>query len=186
MSLNAKKLLNSDLPGIPAGVTGLTVKEVVAGGIHTVYFDFNQMPVTVANTTGASFGSQKLYTYLEGRIYNMGGFSKFPTISWAGESIVATGSGDYSIGTTATAEATLATTDVDIQASTAMLDPFAGGVGSSAGAAFASPAAFDGTGTAKEIHLNVIIDDADVSDLDTDTVLFTGSAKLVYVHFGDL
>ncbi len=186
MSQNAKKLVNSDLPGIPAGAPGLTVREVVAGGIHTVYFDFNRMPVTVANTSGASFGSQKLYTYLEGRIYNMGGFSKFPIISWVGESIVQTGSGDYSLGTTATADATLSTTDVDVQASTAMLDPFVGGVGSSAGAVFAAPAAFDGTGTAKEIHLNVIIDDADVSDLDSDTALFTGSAKLVYAHFGDV
>jgi hypothetical protein len=186
MSQNAKNLIGSDLPGIPAGVPGLTIKEVIAGGLHTVYFSFNQMPVTVANTSGASFGSQKLYTYREGRIYNMGGFTKFPTISWVGEDIGVTGSGDYSLGTTATADATLSTTDVDVQASTAMLDPFVDGVGSSAGAVFATPAAFDGTGTAKEIHLNVIIDDADVSDGASDIVLFTGSGKLVYAHFGDL
>lgn len=184
MSRNAKNLVGSDIPGIGAAAVGLRVREVVAGGLHTVYFEFAAMPVVVTNVTGASFGSQQLYTYQQGRIYNLGGYTQFTRIDWAGQ-IADGGSGDYSIGTTASSDATLAGTDVDIQASTAMLDPFVSGIGTGSGV-FAAPAAFDGTTTAKEAHFNVIVDDADVGDTDVDTILFTGTGKLVYVHFGDI
>jgi hypothetical protein len=182
MARNAKGLANSATPG--TGANGVKVQNVVAGNFITTTLTLTSVPITVANTTGASFGSLKLYDFPAGRIYILGGSSSF-TFTWTGQSIAADGSGDYSIGTTATADATLGGTDVDIQASTAMLDPFVLGVGTGSGV-FAAPAAHDGTGTAKDMYLNMIIDDADVADTDTDTVLMTGTIVFAWVQFGDI
>lgn len=183
MSRNARQLIGSVAPGTPAN--GVKADHVLAGNFITTTLSLNSVPVTVANTTGASFGSLKLFDFSAGRINILGGSSNFTSIVWTGESIAAAGSGDYSLGTTATAEATLAGTEINIQASTAMLDPFVLGVGSGSGV-FAAGAAYDGTATPIDLYLNVIIDDADVADLDSDTVLFTGTVKIVWAHFGDI
>lgn len=162
----------------------VTLQETDAGAFRSVILTLASTPVTVANTTGASFGNVKLYDFPAGRIYLLGGSSSL-TFTWTGEDIAATGSGDYSIGSTGTADATLNSTDVDMQASTAMLDPFVSGVGTGSGV-FASPAAFDGTATAIDMYLNMIIDDADVADGASDTVLVSGTVKFAWVDFGDI
>lgn len=142
------------------------------------------MPVTVANTTGASFGNQKLYDFPLGRIFVKGCTAYFGTITF-GSTIGSAGSGDYSIGTTATADATLSGTDVNILPSSAMLDPFVVRTGSSnAGTALAAAAAFDGTATAIDAILNVTVDDADVSDAGTDTAYFTGVIVITWENHG--
>jgi hypothetical protein len=66
-----------------------------------------------------------------------------------------------------------------------MLDPFVSGVGTGSGV-FAAPAAHDGTSTAKDAYLNIIIDDADVADAASDTVLVTGTVQIVWCFFGDI
>lgn len=152
--------------------TTLTLKDVV---------------VTTGNTTGASFGSTKLYDFPEGRIAILSNIAYFTEIDWAGSDIAVGGSGDYSLGSTATADATLSSTDVDMLPSTAMLDPFVAGVGrSNAGSALAALAQFDGTTTAVDMNLNAIIDDADVSDgAASDDVRFTGTIEFVWCNIGD-
>lgn len=171
--------------GAAAG-TGVTATESGDSTVHQTTLTLVNTPVTVANTTGASFGSQKLYDFPEGRLLILGVTAYFSTIDWSGQDIGATGSGDYSLGTTATADATLATTDVDLLPSSAMLDPFVAGVGSSnAGTALAASAQFDGTATPKDCYLNVIIDDADVADAASDIVLFTGTIKITWINLGD-
>ncbi len=82
------------------------------------------------------------------------------------------------------ATARLATTDVDLMASTAMLDPFVAGVGTGNGA-FVKDTEFDGTTTAKDAFLNIIIDDADVADAASDIVLVSGTIILDVVWSGD-
>lgn len=167
--------------GLPAN--GVTIEsEVIAGNFVSQRLRFINVPVTVANTTGASFGSVKIFDFPLGKIYIIGGGDNF-TFDWSTESIVQTGSGDYSIGTTATADATLSSTDANIQASTAMLDPFVAGLGTGAGS-LASPTEHDGKSTAKDAYLNIIIDDADVSNADTDIVLVSGYLDWNWVQNG--
>lgn len=182
MSRNATFLRNSQQPGT-APASQVRVTEVVAGNMHSVTLTLNQLPVTVANTTGASFGSRQLYDFLAGRIHVIGGTSNL-SFTWTGEDIAATGSGDYSIGTTATADATLSGTDVNLQASTAMLDPFVNGVGTGSGA-FAAPASYDGTSTPIDMFLNIIIDDVDVADGASDVVTVSGTIEFAYFNLGD-
>jgi len=140
-------------------------------------------PVTVANTSGASFGGGKIYDFPEGRIGVLGCIASL-TFTWTGTTIAAAGSGDFSIGSTVTADATLATTEVNILPSTAMLDPFVLGVGTGSGA-LAAAAQIDGTTTPVDAILNLIIDDADVSDAGSAIVLVTGTITITWLNLGD-
>ena len=159
---------------------------------HQTLLLFTDCPVVTGNTTAISFGSKQIYTFPTARILVHGVtayFNKitFNTVAGATGDIAGGGSGDYSLGSTATADSTLGTTDVDLLPSSAMLDPFVAGVGSSnAGTALAASAQFDGTATALSAYLNVIIDDADVSDgAANDNVYFTGWARIAWAWLGD-
>lgn len=164
----------------------VAVAETGSGSFRTTTITLTAMPVTVANTTGASFGGQQLYDFPEGRIFVLGVTAYFGTIDWSATTIGATGSGDYSLGSTVTTDATLNGTDIDMLPSSAMLDPFAAGIGrSNAGTALAAAAQFDGTTTAKDLFLNAIVDDADVGDGDSDIVLFSGTIVVNWVYLGD-
>ncbi len=168
--------------GAAAG-TGIVAKEYgIAGAIQRTELIFTNAPIVVANTTGASFGSQKIYDFPLGVIYLIGGRANL-TFNWSAEGIVQTGSGDFSLGSTATADATLGSTDVDMMASTAMLDPFVAGVGTGKGN-LVKNTEFDGSATAKDMFFNAIIDDADVSDEDSDTVLINGIIVFTWTNHG--
>jgi hypothetical protein len=166
--------------------------EMGAGPYHQTLLEFNGLPVVTGNTTGISFGSKQLYTFPQGRIHVLGVTAyfreiTFNTLAGATGDIGGTGSGDYAIGSTATADGTLATTDVDLLPSSAMLDPFVAGIGrSNAGTALAAAASFDGTSAALSAYLNVIIDDADVADAAaSDNVYFTGWVRMTWLWLGD-
>lgn len=168
--------------GAKNGAT-VTVVEKGEGTIHQSILTLASTPVTVANTTGASFGGVKLYDFPEGRILILGVTANLSFV-WTDEDIAADGSGDFSLGTTITADATLDGTDVDLLPSSAMLDPFVLGVGTGVGALAAS-AQFDGTATAVDANLNIIIDDADVSDAASDIVLVSGTVTMTWINLGD-
>lgn len=166
---------------------GATVTVVERGNdvIHKTILTLASTPVTVANTTGASFGGVKLYDFPEGRIFVLGSVYSLGFV-WTDEDIAADGSGDFSLGTTITADATLNGTDVDLGPSTAMTDPFVLGVGAATGSALAAAAQFDGTATAKDLNLNIIIDDADVEDAASDVVLASGTVTVTWINLGDI
>jgi hypothetical protein len=183
----------ANVGAVAAASAGYVSAEEMGNAIfHHTLLTFLALPVVTGNTTGASFGSKQIYTFPEGRLLVQGvtayfNLITFNTVAGVSGDIGGGGSGDYSIGTTATADATLATTDVDLLPSTAMLDPFVAGVGSSnAGAALAASAQFDGTSAAKSAYLNVIIDDADVADAaSADNVYFTGTVRITWTWLGD-
>jgi hypothetical protein len=170
--------------GAAAG-TGVTAAETGSGNVHKTVLTLVNTPITVGNTTGASFGGLKVYDFPAGRILVHGVVGNFTKFDWSGTDIAAAGSGDVSIGTTITADATLATTDVDLLPSTAMTDPFVAGVGSAKGALAAS-AQFDGTTTAIDANVNIICDDADVADGASDIILVSGTITITWTNLGDL
>ena len=99
--------------------------------------------------------------------------------------VAATWEGDYSVGTTATADSTLATTEIDIIASTAIaaatakLSPITRGASS----ATENSAVFDNTDGSLELNLNMLMDDADIAD-DADMIV-NGTVHLAIVMLGD-
>ena len=177
----------STVPSAGAGAkNGATVTAVEGGNatVHQTVLTLASTPVTVANTTGASFGGVKLYDFPAGRILVLGVTASLGFV-WTGESIAAGGSGDYSLGTTITSDATLDGTDVNLLPSTGMTDPAVSGVAAATSNALAAAAQFDGTATAIDANLNIIIDDADVANADTDTVLASGTITITWVWLGD-
>lgn len=184
---------SKNIGAIAAASAGLaTAKEFGNAIDHQTLLALDSLPVVTGNTTGASFGSKQLYTFPQGRILIKGVLAYFRLITFntaAGVDgdIAAAGSGDYSIGSTASADATLGGTDIDLLPSTAMLDPFVAGVGrSNVGSALAASAQFDGTTTPLSAYLNAIIDDADVSDAAAnDSVFFTGWVRMTWSWLGD-
>ncbi len=187
-------VLSAAYVGVSAGIlssvgngakNGATVAVTEYGDsiLHQSVLTLSDTPVTVANTTGSSFGGVKLYDFPAGRMLVLGVTADL-TFNWDGTDIAADGSGDFSMGTTITADATLAGTDVDLLPSTGLLDPFVAGVGTGTGA-LAAAAQFDGTATAKDLNLNIIIDDADVADGASDIVLVSGTVRVTWINLGD-
>lgn len=178
------EVVNSGNEGAVNSATTCSVNEFSNGPLHQTVITLASHPVTVANTTGASFGSSKLYDFPAGVIKVLGAVASLGFV-WTGEDIAATGSGDFSFGTTATSDATLSSTDVNLVPSTAMTDPFVAGVGAATGGHLAAATILDGHTTALDAYLNLIIDDADVADGASDTVLVSGTFRITWLQLGD-
>lgn len=179
-------------------------KQVIGPSGNWAQWTLSKLPFLVSNTSAISFGKLKLGTFPFGRFSIDGGIAVFSRIDWstnyqavqttgvAGTVIGAAGSGDFSIGTTGTSDSTLSTTDVDLVASTAFIDPFSSGIGSNTATpgAFVKSTEFDGSttttsGTQKTINLNVIVDDADVVDTNAGLMFLTGVIRMHWSYLGD-
>lgn len=169
--------------GAKNGAT-VTASERGNSTVHQTILTLASTPVTVGNTTGASFGGVKLYDFPAGRILVLGVTASLGFV-WTGEDIAADGSGDWSLGSTITSDATLDGTDVNMLPSTAMTDPAVLGVAAATASALAASAQFDGTATAIDLNLNVIIDNADVADAASDVVLTSGTVTVTWINLGD-
>jgi hypothetical protein len=161
----------------------VTAAEYGDGAVHKTVLTLTATPVTVGNTTGISFGGLKLYDFPAGRIAVIGATADL-SFDWHSQGPAETGSGDFALGTTITSDATLDGTDVNLLPSTALTDPFVAGVGAGKGALAAS-AQFDGTTTPVDLNINIIIDDADVADGDSDVVSVSGTITIVWANLGD-
>lgn len=179
------------ITGVPTTTVGIGAKngatvsavENGEGIVHKTLLTLASTPVTVANVTGASFGGVKIYDFPEGRILILGTTANL-SFNWHSTGISETGTGSVSLGTTITADATLATTEVNLLPSSAMTNPFVAGVGTATGALAAS-AQIDGTATAIDADLNIIIADAAVADGDSSIVLVSGTVTMHWINLGD-
>lgn len=150
---------------------GVTVTEYgTEHGIRKSVIDFdlgasNDYSVTITNAATAGHAAVKLATFPKGRIRLFDVTGSIESTQVDVLTCAPAGSGDYSFGTTATADATLNGTEVDVAPKAALVDPFVAGAGySAANSILAATAQLDGTGTAKPVYLNVIIDNGDLSD----------------------
>lgn len=144
------------------------------------------LPITVAGLTGVGWGTAVLGDFPQGNIMLLGavGYMQFLTAS---ANVTATFDGDYAIGTTPTADATISGTDANIIPSTALgaatakLSPRARGV--QADGAFCGTV-FDNTDGSLELNLQLLVDDANI---DANGVAFTanGVLEIAYIVLGD-
>ena len=92
--------------------------------------------------------------------------------------------GDFGVGTTPDANSALASTDVDIIGSTAIaaataeVSPVTRGVGS-------TDTIFDNTDGSLELNLNLLIDDANLTDTETVVITAEGVLYVAYAVLGD-
>jgi hypothetical protein len=180
------EVTDTDTPsGAGTAATNVTATEVGYGPFHQTILALSDVSVTVANTTGISFGGTKIYDFPAGRILVHG--VTIDDISFdltdAGNvtPILVTHGGDISLGTTVAGDGSLTNADVDLCPSTS-IDPISAGV---TGAALVASAQFDGTGTAKDVFFNILIDDSDVGDAASDVILVSGRVTITWSQLGD-
>lgn len=157
----------------------IVATEEGVGNFHRTKLVITALPLTVANTTGISFGNVLLGAFPKGRILVRETVVKdvLYGLTNAGNvtPIAGTMGGDFALGTTGTSDATLNSTDVNILASTSY-DPFSTAVS----AIGIINAAFDGRTTATDLYFNGIVDDADVADTASDIVEVNGTIWITW------
>lgn len=157
----------------------VTISELTKGTVRITKVVVDSLPVTVGNTTGVSFGSEPLVTFPSGKIHILS--SNAEDFSWGlanvgnATPIAGTHGGDISLGSTATSDATLNSTDVNVLASTSY-DPFSTPISANSGI----NAILDGTSTAITVYLNAIVDDADVGNGASDVLEANGTFYFVW------
>lgn len=175
-------------PAVPQAVAGNVIARNRLAQQQT-FIRFDALPMSFSNAgSGAGWATKTILTWPTGYVYIHAFHAYFTRIEMVSGFGDLAGSGDYGFGSTATADATIATTDVDLLPSTAMLDPFVAGIGrSNVFSKLAAGAEFDGSSTPLSAHLNAIIDDADVGDLSVTPAiaLFTGYVRTTWTWYGD-
>lgn len=135
------------------------------------------LAIEVDGASGVGFGSAVIGDLPEGNLLFLGAVS-YLAFDAPASGIAATWNGDYAIGTTATADATLSGTDANIIGSTAV-GPAVATVSPRTRGALATAAVLDNTDGSLELNLNLIVDDADISADDV-ALTVTGEVALLF------
>jgi len=154
--------------------------------VRTLTLTLTNTPVVMADEAGVvAYGSLKIADMPEGAIAFLGGVLDLDlTKSSAG--VNDDWDGDIGLGTTAASNnATLSGTEQNIVDSTAT--PQASGGATTGNAQSSSlPGIVDGTSTAADIYLNILVDDADHDVTTTPcNIICNGTVKVTYVVLGD-
>jgi hypothetical protein len=141
------------------------------------------LAISVAGAAGVGFGTAVAGDLPEGNILILGAIAYLQFLE-ADADVTDTYTGNFSVGTTATADATLDTTDANLVASSAISAATAGlsPVTRGASAADASEV-LDNTDGSLEVNLNLTIADASISG--TGSFVANGYIELAYIVLGD-
>lgn len=142
--------------------------------------EINKTLDVTATTTAVGFGTTVIGDLPAGNILLLGAVI-YLQLSGSGSDadLAATWDGDFSVGTTATADVTLSGTDVDIIASSA-LGAATAEVSPRIRAVNVTQAMLDNTDGSMELNLNVLIDAANIVDDSTVTLTAVGILQLLY------
>ena len=99
--------------------------------------------------------------------------------------ISTTWDGDIAFGTTADADGSLASTEVDMVPSTGTTQAIAGVAAADCQSTATEHAIFDGHTDAKDLILNLLIDAADFVDAGTGAVTISGTVTITWINLGD-
>lgn len=176
--------------GVSAGAStgrpanGATTR--IAPGPRTEIITLKDFTIPLVDEAGVvAFGSKKFFDLPEG-IIEIEGASCNLVITKSSAGVIATFDGDFGIGTVAANNnAALATTEQNIIPTTPTPQAVAG-VSSAKGQQGATVVQLDGTVTAPDLYLNVLVDDADHDVTATPcNLIFNGTIKLTYQNVGD-
>lgn len=170
--------------GAAAG-TGVTASERTPGIIHRTVLTLVNAVIPLADAAGVvAYGGLKVYDLPEGNIHILGAVQNL-VLTKSSAGVNADWDGDISLGTvTASNNATLSSTEQDIIPTTSTPQAVAGVASGSAVSTAA--ATLDGTATAKDIYLNVLVDDADHDVTTTPcNIIVNGTINFTWVNLGD-
>jgi hypothetical protein len=178
---------NTDNVGAPAAVEGLSAKELGFGDYKTTVFTFKNFHVPLSDAAGVvAYGGIKIYDFPQGYIYVQAAVADLDlTKSSAGVNV--DWDGDIALGTvTASNNSTLTATEADVVPSTATPQAAAGVTTGDCVSTSSQHVIFDGTSAAKDLFLNLLVDDADhdVTSTPCDLIV-NGTIRLSWVFMGD-
>ena len=169
--------LNGNAGDVSANGGTVTVVENGAGPYRQSIITLASVPVVVVGASGIGFGGVKVYDFPQGHIW-VEKVVADDLVSTEGSGISGGAGGDYGIGTVIVAGTSLSSTYVDLGPSTSA-DPITNAVDVTLSAAVG----FDGSATAKDANLNMLIDDADIAG--TCTNLVSGTITITWTFLGD-
>lgn len=177
--------------GTKNGAT-LEVVERGTGLIHQTVLTCTATTITISDDAGvAQYGGVKVYDLPLGAIMTHGAVVSGILTAGVTGTIIDNWDGDVALGTaTATTGATLTGTEADIMPSVAVSAGAADKLGVVSAVSVATALTesgarwFDGTGTAKDVFLNFVIDDDATHTAGTAT--FTGVITLTWANLGAL
>lgn len=141
--------------------------------------------MTFTGSTGvAVFATAVIGDFEEGNVCILGAVSNLTFTGPTSANLADDFQGDYGIGSTATADATIGGTDANIIPSTAIPAATAE-VSANVRAALAAPVTLDNTDGSLEVNLNVALDADEVTDGEEVVVTVTGTVDIVYAILGD-
>lgn len=189
-----KKIGVKDLDISPADTVGVvpaasvSVEEKGSGVIHQTVLTLADLAITMRDTEQG--GGAQIYTFPKGRILFLGGSGQVTTTT---TSEIATTlnsgvTGNWGVGTTTQASATLATTEQDLVTvaafvSSTVIDVAPAAATASPGPASVTPYAGVSTPTAAFLNLAVAV----ATDIDADaTTTTSGTITLNWINLGEL
>lgn len=172
---------------VASGASGVSAVEYGDGIVHKTVLTLTDQAVALVDEAGVvAYGSKHLYDFPAGAIHIVGATADLDvTKSSAG--VDADWNGDFGLGTVAASNnATLSTTEQNIIPTTATPKASASATTANGQSTATENAVLDGTTTAKDLYLNVLVDDGD-QDVTTTAcnLIFNGTITLVWVNLGD-
>jgi hypothetical protein len=170
-------------------VTGLTVTHDGAGAYRKTVLHFKDVAFAMTDVASTvAYSGKKIYDLPDGAILFLGAHANLAlTKSSAG--INDDWDGDFGLGTvTASNNATLSSTEQDLIPTTATPQA-AGGATTAKGVSTGTEALkiLDGTGTAKDVYLNFLVDDGDQDVTTTPAnLIVNGTVELFWINLGDV
>lgn len=184
--LNGKVIAEAagSVEGAVAG-TGNTVQEKGNGIVNQTIITFTDTAVALADEAGVvAYGGLKVYDFPAGNIIVLGAVANLAlTKSSAG--VNANWDGDIGVGTvTASNNGTLSSTEQNIIPTTPT--PQASGGATTGDAVSTAVAVLDGTTTAADVYVNLLVDDADHDVTGTAcNLILNGTLTLTWINLGD-
>lgn len=171
--------------GLAPAKAGLKAVTTGQGGSFRTVFTLSAMQISV--TDALAYASQKLFDFKPGKVRMKGGTASlaFAVLTARASTINASAAMDWSLGSAAASNVTLATTMVDfIAKQDKTLDGSDAAYTTAQAADIASAATFDGTSSAVDLYLNVAF--PTTTDIDGDgTLAVTGTITLLWELWGD-
>jgi hypothetical protein len=174
-------------PGIAFGAT-VAAAEYGVGPLRKTVLTCSRTPISIADDAAvAQYGGVQVYDFPPGLLLFLGAVIDGALTGYA--SLIDTFDGDMALGTiTATTGATLVSTEADLMQSVALSQAVAEVAVADAvtvAAALTESGArhLDGTGTAKDMFLNFVIDDNAAHG--AGTAFFTGTISFAWMILGD-
>lgn len=168
-----------------AATTAIVAREHGNFAIHKTVLTLTSLSLTIIDRGAGNvgYGGVKVYDFPAGAIEILGASANVTLLAGAG-GIVDDWDGDFSLGTvTAAADNDLTGTEANVLPKTATIQATSG-TGTAQGKSTTTEIGIhDGTSTAIDAYLNVMIDDADISS--NDTLAASGTITLVWVNLGD-